>query len=163
MYDCSGELPVWPLSSFETGCMIGYHSVSVIADAWLRGIRGFDGERALEAMVTSSNKAKVNTSELYATHGFVPADLKAETASRTLEFAYDDWCIARMAESLGHKDIAEEYYRSARSYRKIFDPSSGFMRGKNTDGTWSRAFDPFSGSRGLHRGDPLAVPVLRPA
>ena len=64
-FDCTGELPIWPLASDETECMIGYHSVSVIADAWLRGIRTFDGERALQAMVASSNKNKVNASELY--------------------------------------------------------------------------------------------------
>ena len=153
-YDCRGELPVWPLASDETGCMIGYHSVSVIADAWLRGIRGFDGEKALAAMVASSNKANVNASELYLQYGWIPADLKIESVSQTLEFAYDDWCIARMAESLGHADVAAEYDRRARSYREIFDPATGFMRGKNTDGTWSTAFDPLSGSRDYTEATP---------
>ena len=153
-YDCRGELPIWPLASDETGCMIGYHSVPVIADAWLRGIRGFDGERALEAMVTSSNKANVNASELYLQYGWIPADRKIESVSQTLEFAYDDWCIARMAESMGHADIAAEYDRRALSYREIFDPTTGFMRGKNTDGTWSTAFDPLSGSRDYTEATP---------
>ena len=153
-YDCRGELPIWPLASDETGCMIGYHSVPVIADAWLRGIRGFDGERALAAMVASSNKANVNASELYLQYGWIPADRKIESVSQTLEFAYDDWCIARMAESLGHADIAAEYDRRALSYREIFDPTTGFMRGKNTDGTWSTAFDPLSGSRDYTEATP---------
>ena len=153
-YDCRGELPIWPLASDETGCMIGYHSVPVIADAWLRGIRGFDGEKALAAMVASSNKANVNASELYLQYGWIPADRKIESVSQTLEFAYDDWCIARMAESLGHADIAAEYDRRALSYREIFDPATGFMRGKNTDGTWSSAFDPLSGSRDYTEATP---------
>ena len=162
MYDCSGELPVWPLSSFETGCMIGYHSVSVIADAWLGGIKGFDGERALEAMVTSSKNNEVNTSELYATHGFVPADLKAETASRTLEFAYDDWCIARMAENLGHKDIAEEYYQRAANYRNVFDPETGFMRGRKLDGTWARPLEPLLRSEDFTEATPWQYRFFAP-
>ena len=147
MYDCSGQLPVWPLSSFETGCMIGYHSVSVIADAWLKGIRNFDGERALEAMVRSSNVNEVNTSEIYVTHGYIPVDMKAESVSKTLEYAYDDWCIARMAEDLGHRDIADEYYRRALSYMELFDPATGFMRGKKEDGNWILPFDQLSGSK----------------
>ena len=142
MYDCQEELPIWPLTSTETGCMIGYHSVSVIADAWLAGIRDFDGEKALEAMVTSSNKNRANTSRQYAAVGFVPADIFDESASKTLEYAYDDWCIARMAEDLGHKDIADEYYRRARSYREVFDPVSGFMRGKRQDGNWFIPLEP---------------------
>ena len=153
-YDCRGELPVWPLASDETRCMIGYHSVSVIADAWLRGIRGFDGEKALAAMVASSDKAHADASDFYLQQGWVPADRKTESVSQTLEFAYDDWCIARMAESLGHADLAAEYDRRARSYREIFDPATGFMRGKNADGTWSTAFDPLSGSRDYTEATP---------
>ena len=154
MYDCYGQLPIWPLASFETGCMIGYHGVSVIADAWMNGIRGFDGEKALEAMVKSSNLSEVNTSELYVAHGFIPADLKVETVSKTLEFAYDDWCIARMAEDLGHKDLADEYYRRALSYRELFDPVTGFMRGRKEDGNWTVPFDPLSGSRDYTEATP---------
>ena len=100
MYDASGELPIWPLWSGETGTMIGYHSVSVIADAYLRGVRGFDAEAALKAMVRSSNINKKG-SVLYNEFGFVPSDVKKEAVSLTLEYAYDDWCIARMAEELG--------------------------------------------------------------
>ena len=153
-FDCTGELPIWPLSSDETECMIGYHSVSVIADAWLRGIRTFDGERALQAMVASSNKNNVKASELYTAYGWIPADLKAESVSQTLEFAYDDWCIARMAESLGHKDLAAEYDRRALSYREIFDPVTGFMRGKCVDGSWTGDFDPLKGSRDYTEATP---------
>ena len=153
-YDCRGELPVWPLASDETGCMIGYHSASVIADAWLRGIRGYDGEKALQAMVESSDKNNANASELYNAYGYIPADMKVETVSQTLEFAYDDWCVARMAESLGHSDIASEYDARSLRYRALFDPSTGFLRGKKSDGNWTEPFDPYSGSRDYTEATP---------
>ena len=147
MYRSWGTLPVWPLAYGETDCMIGYHSVAVIADAWLRGIRSFDGEEALKAMVESSNKNKANTSTLYNAYGYIPADVKGESVSQTLEFAYDDWCIARMAEDLGHKDIADEYYDRALRYRNVFDPGTGFMRGRQRDGSWVTPFDPLGSTR----------------
>ncbi|MBO4624970.1 MAG: GH92 family glycosyl hydrolase [Bacteroidales bacterium] len=153
-YDCLGELPIWPLASFETACMIGYHPVSVIADAWLRGIRTFDGERALKAMIATSNKHNVNASQLYNQYGWIPADLKIETVSQTLEFAYDDWCIARMAESLGYHDVAGEYDSRSLRYRELFEPVTGFMRGKNADGSWVRDFDPLKGSRDYTEATP---------
>ena len=145
-YDCRGELPIWPLASDETLCMIGYHSVSVIADAYLHGIRSFDAEKALQAMIASSNCNDAGTSALYTRYGYAPADFVAQAVSKTLEFAYDDWCIARMAESMGHGDIAQEYYRRAASYRQLFDPATGFMRGRRTDGGWNMPLDPYSGN-----------------
>ena len=153
-YDCRGELPIWPLASDETRCMIGYHSVPVIADAWLRGVRGFDGEKALQAMVESSDRNNANASELYNAYGYIPADMKVEAVSQTLEFAYDDWCIARMAESLGHGDIAADYDARSLSYRALFDPATGFMRGKKSDGNWTEPFDPYSGSRDYTEATP---------
>ena len=147
MYRHWGELPIWPLAYGETGCMIGYHSIPVIADAWLHGIRGFDGEEALAAMVVSSNKNKGNTSDLYNQYGFIPSNLSRESVSQTLEMAYDDWCIARMAESLGKSDIAAEYDARARYYQNVFDPITGFMRGKQDDGCWVEPFDPLSSTR----------------
>ena len=148
MFDCTGELPIWPLGNRETQTMIGYHSVSVIADAWLSGIRSFDGEKALQAMVSSSNRNKgTNVSDLYTEYGYIPADRIKESVSQTLEFAYDDWCIARMAESLGHRDIAEAYDRRARNYRNVFDSYTGFMRGRNSDGSWVSPFDPIASTR----------------
>ena len=138
MYEMEGRLPVWPLGAGETGCMIGYHSIPVIADAWLRGLRTFDGEKALEAMVVSSNRD--DASEVYNQYGYVPSDLKGQSVSRTLEFAYDDWCIARMAESLGKKSIAAEYDARARRYRAVYDPSTGFFRGRRSDGSFVTPF-----------------------
>lgn len=139
-YDRNGILPVWPLAHGETWCMIGYHSIPVIADAWLCGIRTFDGNKALDAMVSSSNQDE--TSPGYNKYGYVPSDLYGQAVSETLEMAYDDWCIARMAEDLGRKDIAEEYFARSKRYENLFDPSTRFFRGKNSDGKWVDNFDP---------------------
>lgn len=100
IYEITGELPVWPLASGETGTMIGYHSVSVIADAWMKGIRGFDGGKALEAMVRSAEKIP---KELIITSGraiFLQISVK-ESVSCLLEFAYDDWCISQDGRGIG--------------------------------------------------------------
>ena len=102
IYESSGELPIWPLSAGETGTMIGYHAVSVIADAYMKGIRGFDAEKALEAMVVSSEKNKKGA-DYYIQNGFIPSNIKKESISCLLEFAYDDWCIARMAQEMSGK------------------------------------------------------------
>ena len=145
MYDCDGRLPMWPLGQADTYCMIGYHAVPVIADAWLRGIRTFDGEKALAAMIASSNLDPASAA--YNQYGYAPCDGVIESVSKTLEFAYDDWCIARMAESLGHIDIAAEYDARSLRWRALFDPETGFIRGKKTDGTWVTPFHPLKGSR----------------
>ena len=140
MYDLNGQLPLWPLWGDEVDCMIGYHAVSVIADAWLRGIRDFDGEKALEAMIDASNSYPAT--DWYNEYGYIPCDFTPQSVSMTLEYAYDDWCIARMAESLGHADIAAEYDARALRYRNILDTSTGFFRGKDSDGNWRAPFTP---------------------
>ena len=145
MFEKYGRLPIWALGGQDVDCMIGYHSVSVMADAWLRGIRDFDGEKALEAMVSSSNQD--TASEWYNTYGYIPSDFTPESVSRTLEFCYDDWCISRMAEALGHEDIAEEYAQRALRYRNILDPSTGFFRGRDSQGNWRTPFNPVASSR----------------
>lgn len=144
-FERDGKLPLWALGGVDVDCMIGYHSVSVMADAWLRGIRTFDGEKALEAMVRSSNLDPA--SDWYHAYGYVPSDFTPESVSKTLEFCYDDWCIARMAESLGHPDLAAEYDARALRYRNLLDPSTGFFRGKESDGNWRTPFDPAGSSR----------------
>ncbi len=144
-YQRYGKLPLWPLAGVDTDCMIGYHAVSVLADAWLRGIRGFDGEAALEAMVASSNLDPA--SDWYNAYGYIPCDFASESVSRTLEFCYDDWCIARMAEALGHRDIAAEYDARALRYRNLLDPSTGFFRGRDSEGNWRSPFNPDARSR----------------
>ncbi len=153
MYDASGELPIWPLSSGETRTMIGYHSVSVIADAYCKGIRGFDAEKALEAMVRSS-EINAKSSDLYLKHGYVPSDKKSESVSLTLEYAYDDWCIARMAEEMGRTEIADEFYRRASNYVNVFDGRTGFFRGRRLNGGWTEPFEPFATGRDYTEATP---------
>ena len=146
MYDATGELPIWPLSAGETGTMIGYHAVSVIADAYLKGIRGFDAHRALEAMKVSSDKNKKG-SDLYLSLGYIPSNYKRESVSCLLEYAYDDWCIARMAQALGEAETAERYYQRAQSYINVFDGNTRFFRGKRSDGNWDAPFNSFEVGR----------------
>jgi predicted alpha-1,2-mannosidase len=128
-YRDGGRLPVWELAGWYTGCMIGYHSVSVIADAYAKGIRGFDAERALEAMVHSANLDERGRT-VYREFGFIPSEEEGESVSKTLEYAYDDWCIAITAQALGKDDLAKEFFRRALSYRNVYDPTNGFMRPK---------------------------------
>lgn len=142
MYDATGELPIWPLSAGETNTMIGYHSVSVIADAYQKGIRGYNAEKAFRAMKESSNKNKKG-SEYYKQYGYIPSNFTKESVSRTLEFTYDDWNIARMAKALGHNQDYEDYKQRALSYVNIFDGHTRFFRGKRADGNWEQHFNPF--------------------
>ncbi|MCX6271397.1 MAG: GH92 family glycosyl hydrolase [Bacteroidetes bacterium] len=139
-YEQGGLLPVWELSSNETFCMIGYHSVSVIADAWSKGIKGFDASKALEAMMHSANTDKYGL-PYYRKLGYVPGDQEHESVSKTLEYAYDDWCIAQLAKGLGKKDEYKEFIRRAQSYKNLFDPSTWFMRPR-MNGGWYSPFEP---------------------
>lgn len=141
MHDASGELPMWPLSAGETGTMIGYHSASVIADAYLKGIRGFDAEKALEAMLISSEKNKKGA-DYYVKYGYIPSNIKKESISCLLEFAYDDWAIAQMAKAMGKEDIYKTYIERSQNYINVFDGSTKFFRGKRMDGNWDTPFNP---------------------
>ena len=143
IYDASGELSLWPLSAGETHTMIGYHSTSIIADAYLKGIRGFDAEHALEAMKASAEKNQKGA-DFYIKQGFIPTDLKKESVSCLLEFAYDDWCIAQMAKALGHEEDYETFINRSRNFINVFDGSTRFFRGKRQDGNWETPFDPFA-------------------
>ncbi len=153
MYACTQELPIWPLASGETGTMIGYHAASVIADAWMKGIRGYDGEAALAAMVRSSN-INAKGSDHYVARGYIPSNIRNESVSCTLEYAYDDWTIARMAESLGEEETARLYYARAQNYQHLFDGSTGFFRGRRSDGGWSVPFEPFATGRDYTEATP---------
>lgn len=146
MYDASGELPIWPLSAGETGTMIGYHSVSVIADAYMKGIRGFDIDKAYEAMKISSDINKKG-SDYYIKYGFIPSNIKKESVSCLLEYAYDDWCIAQMAKKLKKEEDYNTYMERALSYINVFDGNTKFFRGKRMDGNWDSQFNPFEPGR----------------
>ena len=153
MYDSTGELPIWPLASGETGTMIGYHAVSVIADAYLKGIRGYDADKALEAMIRSSNINKKG-SDYYTAQGYIPSNIKRESVSCTLEYAYDDWAIARMAQAMGRDDVFGEYARRALNYVNVFDGSTCFFRGRQSDGNWSAPFEEFATGRDYTEATP---------
>ena len=153
MYDSTGELPIWSLASGETGTMIGYHAVSVIADAYLKGIRGYDADKALEAMIRSSNINKKG-SDYYTAQGYIPSNIKRESVSCTLEYAYDDWAIARMAQAMGRDDIFGEYARRALNYVNVFDGSTCFFRGRQSDGNWSAPFEEFATGRDYTEATP---------
>ena len=133
-------LPIWELAANETYCMIGNHAIPVIADAYFAGIRDFDAEKALEAMVASS-KDDFRGMGAYMKYGYVPIEAEGEAVSKTLEYAYDDWCVARMAEAMGKQDIAEEFYARAQAYKNIYNPENQFFQGRRNGG-WMRPFDP---------------------
>jgi predicted alpha-1,2-mannosidase len=141
-YDESGILPVWELASNETWTMIGYHAVPVIVDAFMKGIRGFDAEKSFRAMKHSAMMDQYGL-RYYRQYGYIPGDLDGESVSKTLEYAYDDWCIAQMARALDHPDDYASYLRRAQNYQNVFDPSTGFMRAKE-NGCWTKPFDPVS-------------------
>jgi len=134
-------MPIWDLSANYTGCMIGYHAVPVIADAYLKGIRGYDSEKALQAMQHSASRDKLGL-ESYKNYGFIPVETESESVSKTLEYAYDDWTIAQMAKSMNKEGIYKEYIERAQNYKNSFDPSSQFMRGRFRN-TWFAPFDPY--------------------
>jgi predicted alpha-1,2-mannosidase len=139
-----GVLPVWSHHANENWCMIGYHAVPVIADAYLKAVGGFDAEEALEAMIASANFDRYDGIGDYRDLGYVPADRHSNSASKTLEFAYDDWTIARMAQAMGRTDVAAEFNKRAASWRTLYDPNTGFLRARNADGSFPYGFDPMA-------------------
>jgi predicted alpha-1,2-mannosidase len=137
-----GILPVWAFHGLETWCMIGYHAVPVIADAYMKGIRGYDTDAALDAMVASASYGPYDGLRQYMELGYVPIDEEGEAASKTLEYAFDDWTIARMAADMGRKDVATAFEQRAGNWKHAFDPKTGFMRARNRDGSFRTPFDP---------------------
>lgn len=133
-------LPIWELAANETYCMIGNHAIPVIADAYFAGIRDFDTEKALEAMVASS-KDDFRGMGAYMKYGYIPIEVEGEATSKTLEYAYDDWCVARMAEAMGKTDIAKEFYARAQNYKNIYNTQNQFFQGRRNGG-WMKPFDP---------------------
>lgn len=139
-YRQSGLLPVWELAGNETMCMIGYHSASVITDAWVKGIRGFDGDEALAAMVAIATRNHLGL-PAYREFGYIPGDRESESVSKTLEYAYDDWCIAQFAGALGDDELRRTFLRRSQSWKNLLDPETGFMRPKS-DARWKTPFLP---------------------
>jgi predicted alpha-1,2-mannosidase len=143
-YDQSVEklLPVWSFWSNETWCMIGYHAIPVIADAIMKDLPGFDYERAYEAMVTTAKNKNYNSVHRYAGLGWVPFDEENESVSKTLEYAYNDFCIAQVAKKLGKQDDFDHFKKRSMHYKNLVDPETRFMRGRNANGEWRKPFNP---------------------
>jgi predicted alpha-1,2-mannosidase len=137
-------LPVWSHYANENWCMIGYHSVSVIADAMMKNNTGFDYSRALKAAETTSNQRFYEGLGAYLDYQFVPENVSGNSVSKTLEYAYDDWCIAQMAKKLGQDSLVAIYQKRAESYKNQFDSSIGFMRPRMSDGSFKKEFDVLS-------------------
>jgi predicted alpha-1,2-mannosidase len=140
-YDEGGIMPIWDLSANYTGCMIGYHAVPVIADAYLKGIADYDANKALKAMMHSAMQDKLGLAS-YKELGFVPVEVESESVSKTLEYAYDDWTIAQMANKMGYKDAYKQYSERGQYYKNMYNPSTGFMQGRFNN-TWFGPFDPY--------------------
>lgn len=140
-YDEGGIMPIWDLAGNYTHCMIGYHAVPVIADAYLKGIKNYDVEKAFTAMKHSATRDKLGL-DSYKNLGFIPVEKESESVSKTLEYAYDDWSIAQMAKSLGKENDYKTYSERAQYYKNVFDPSTQFMRGRFRN-TWFAPFDPY--------------------
>lgn len=140
-YDTKKILPVWTLYANETNTMTGYHSIPVIVDAYQKGIRGFDAEKAFSAMKTTMMQDERGLN-LYKQYGFIPYNLLDESVTITLEYAYDDWCVAQMAKALGKNEDYQFFLNRSKAYQHLFDPKTGFMRGKSSDGkSWNEPFD----------------------
>ncbi|MEN8885087.1 MAG: GH92 family glycosyl hydrolase, partial [Winogradskyella sp.] len=140
-YDEGGIMPMWDLAGNYTDCMIGYHAVPVIADAYLKGIRNYDTEKAFNAMIHSATRDKFGL-EAYKKYGFIPVDEESESVSKTLEYAYDDWTIAQMAKAMNKSEDYKTYTQRAQYYKNVFDPETQFMRGRFRN-TWFAPFDPY--------------------
>ncbi|MGJ8683499.1 MAG: GH92 family glycosyl hydrolase [Nonlabens sp.] len=139
-YQEGGIMPIWDLSGNYTGCMIGYHAVPVIADAYMKGIRGYDVDLAFEAMKHSATRDKLGL-DSYKTLGFIPVELESESVSKTLEYAYDDWTIAQMAQELNRTEDYKTYIQRAQYYKNLYNPATGFLQGRSRN-TWFAPFKP---------------------
>ncbi len=142
-YEQNGRLPVWNFQGSETDMMIGYHAVPVIVDAYLKGIGDFDAEKALEACVKTANIDEYRGIGVYKEKGYVPYDLKPYenwSLSKTLEYAFDDYCIARMAEKMGKTEVMKEFDERAGNYRNVFNPVTTFMQPRDSKGSFISGF-----------------------
>jgi predicted alpha-1,2-mannosidase len=149
-YEERGTLPVWTLYANETNTMTGYHSVPVIAEAYLKGIGGFDIEKAYQAMKKTMTGEKRGLN-FYKEYGYIPYDKLDESVTITLEYAYDDWCVAQVAKELGKEEDYKYFLKRSKAYQHLFDARSGFMRGLSSDGkSWNEPFDPKFSSHRVH-------------
>lgn len=137
-------LPIWSHYANDNWCMSGYHSVSVIADAVIKGVYNGDANKALEACIATANKRSYEGIGYYIDLGYIPAERNGNSVSHTLEYAYDDWCIAQMAKKLNRMDVYETFIKRSGNWKNNFDTATGFMRPKLADGTFKKDFDALS-------------------
>jgi predicted alpha-1,2-mannosidase len=137
-----GILPVWQFAGLETWCMIGYHAVPIIADAYMKGIRGYDTHAALDAMVASATYAPYGNLGAYMKLGYVPVDSDNEAASKTVEYAFDDWTLSRMAKVMGNDAVASVFKKRAGFWRNNFNVQDGFVEPRLANGEYRKPFDP---------------------
>lgn len=140
-YKEHGMLPVWNFEGQETDMMLGYHSVPVIVDAYLKGIGNFNAEEALDACVATANRDDYRGIGDYKKLGYVPSK-EVESVSKTLEYAYDDYCIALMAQKMGKKEIADQFFKRSQNFRNLYNPTSMWLEPRSESGAWVGNFDP---------------------
>ncbi len=145
-YDQSVEhmLPIWSFYGGENWCMIGYHAVSVLADMIVKDVPGFDREHAFKAMVETACNPNYDCIPDYIANGYVPFDKEKESVSKTLEYAYDDYCIAMAAKKLGKEDEYKRFLNRSLGYQTIIDKGTGYMRGRDSKGQWRTPFSPIA-------------------
>ena len=143
-----GILPIWQEQGIETWCMIGYHAVPEIADAYMKGIRGFDAGEALHAMVASATYGPYGNLNEYRRYGYVPVDHDDEAASKTVEYAFDDWTIARMAAVMKDAKVARAFTQRAANWRNNFNVKDGFIEPRLANGEYRVPFDPAKAGAG---------------
>ena len=145
-YDKSAEhmLPIWSFYGGETWCMIGYHACSVLADMMMKGVPGFDYERAFQAMKATATNPHYDCIPEYTELGYVPFDKEKESVSKTLEYAYDDWCIAQAAKLLGHEEDYEFFLKRSGNWKNLVDPETLYTRGRDSEGNWRTPFAPIA-------------------
>lgn len=148
IYDQQGKLPIWPLVGGETNQMPGYSAIPVIADAYLKGFKGFDSERALNAMVASATYEKQRGVPYVLEKGWIPCDKMPEATSIAMEYAVGDWGLAMMAKKMGKQDIYDTFLKRGHNYEQYFDKSINFIRPKMDDGSWRTPYDPFQSIHG---------------
>ena len=145
-YEQNGRLPVWNFYGSETDMMIGYHAVPVIVDAYLKGIGDFDAKKALDACIATANLDNYRGIGLYKELGYIPYNVtdhyNAEnwSLSKTLEYAFDDYCIAEMAKKMGKQDIADEFYKRSQNYKNVYNPATSFMQPRDDKGIFIKDF-----------------------
>jgi len=144
-YDDGGRLPMWPLAGNYTDDMLGYHVASVIADAYVKGIRDYDAEKAFQGMKELANMNRLGL-KYYKQLGYIPYDRQGESVSKTLEYCYDDWCIAQMAKSMNKQGDYDYFHHRAHFYENVFDPTSKLFRGRSIDRKWLTPFYPLKNS-----------------